>query len=278
MFGIKLFYKIINYYTRFQIFIKKYIINSQFIKNCLLPINYFLYIVKTNILNYKIEPLEGEWVSFGTINYDYEYKTPKFILYPIFKTNFSNAQYYETIYYGKQKNNSNNVMDLLQVFQKQFRNKIFQTDNSPINIIKNTSMTTYILYKLNSKYISRYGNPLLKKELPILMTPTTFKFLTIEYHHPNMRTPISIELPKEYYLENNEILFDVFILRMLVYQSKNYVFDKNYTIQIFDENFNSVKLTSQSYILLNKDNYVVKYKDGYSIQKSNLAPTSQSGF
>lgn len=267
MFGIKIFYSIISYYTRFQIFIKKNIINSQLIQISGLPIISFLHFIKTALFNYKIEPLNQEWVSFGLMKYCYN--PPRFILFPFFRTNFSGIQYFETIYYSKQQNLSTNIMDLLQVFQKQFRNKIFQ-NNTPTDIMQNTCISTIILYKLNNKYICRYGNPLLKKELPILMTPTTFKFLTIEYTHPKMKTSISIELPKEYYLENNEILFDVFILRMLVYQPKQFVFDKDYSLQLFDENFNSVKLTSQSYILLNKDNYIVKYKDGYSIQKTNI--------
>jgi hypothetical protein len=68
---------------------------------------------------------------------------------------------------------------------------------------------------------------------------------------------IFLELDKNVYYANNEILSPLFILRCLKYQSKAFVFDLNYKIKILDENIDSFELTSNQHIFLHKASYKV---------------------
>jgi hypothetical protein len=91
--------------------------------------------------------------------------------------------------------------------------------------------------------------------LPLI--PCKTKFLTVEYTHPRMTYGIFLELDKNVYYANNEILSPLFILRCLKYQSKAFVFDMNYKIKILDENIHSFELTSNQHIFLHKASYKV---------------------
>jgi len=105
----------------------------------------------------------------------------------------------------------------------------------------------YTFYKENDE-----NDPL---TLPLI--PCKTKFLTVEYTHPRMTYGIFLELDKNVYYANNEILSPLFILRCLKYQSKAFVFDLNYKIKILDENIDSFELTSNQHIFLHKASYKV---------------------
>jgi len=105
----------------------------------------------------------------------------------------------------------------------------------------------YTFYKENDE-----NDPL---TLPLI--PCKTKFLTVEYTHPRMTYGIFLELDKNVYYANNEILSPLFILRCLKYQSKAFVFDMNYKIKILDENIDSFELTSNQHIFLHKASYKV---------------------
>jgi hypothetical protein len=105
----------------------------------------------------------------------------------------------------------------------------------------------YTFYKENDE-----NDPL---TLPLI--PCKTKFLTVEYTHPRMTYGIFLELDKNVYYANNEILSPLFILRCLKYQSKAFVFDLNYKIKILDENIHSFELTSNQHIFLHKASYKV---------------------
>lgn len=80
-------------------------------------------------------------------------------------------------------------------------------------------------------------------------------FLTVQYTHYKMDYTIDLVLPKHLFFCGNEILSNIFILKLLKQQSLYYVFDKHYNIQIIDSNISQINLTYNEYIILFKDHY-----------------------
>ena len=82
-------------------------------------------------------------------------------------------------------------------------------------------------------------------------------FLTVLYLHPKLREPIDITVPSSYFVVDNEIYSPAFVFRCLQYQPYQYYFDKNYTLQIIDQDINIFELKSNEYICIEKDNYKI---------------------
>jgi hypothetical protein len=116
-----------------------------------------------------------------------------------------------------------------------------------------------ITMKLNDKYIhyTFYKENDDNDPVTFPLIPCKTKFLTVEYTHPRMTYGIFLELDKNVFYANNEILSPLFILRSLKYQSTAFVFDMNYKIKILDENINSFELTSDQHIFLHKVSYKI---------------------
>ena len=87
---------------------------------------------------------------------------------------------------------------------------------------------------------------------------SSVKFLSIEYTHEKMAEPIVLDISEDYYRVGNEIFSVSFVNRMLEYQSRPYYFDSAYVLHIMDSNINEITLTSQQYILLEKDKYELR--------------------
>ena len=60
-----------------------------------------------------------------------------------------------------------------------------------------------------------------------------------------------------YYLVDNEILSSLFILRLLNHQQLTFEFDKEYKLEVMDDNVNIINLMNDNYILLKEDKYEV---------------------
>jgi len=117
--------------------------------------------------------------------------------------------------------------------------------------------TFLILMKTKHIYFSRVvtNNSYIYKELTVCKTPKFF--MCVEYTHPEMKNKILIPIEKEYYFVGNELLSSVFVLKFLEYQPEPYVFDKNYIIEIMDNNMNTFRLKNNQYVSLEKDGYKV---------------------
>ena len=83
------------------------------------------------------------------------------------------------------------------------------------------------------------------------------RFITVKYMHPKMYSPIYIDLPRNYYIEGNELLSATFVLRCLEYQSEYYVFDLDYIINVIDNDIKSFQLTANEYVYIGLDSYQV---------------------
>ena len=94
---------------------------------------------------------------------------------------------------------------------------------------------------------------ILYDELPISRASSLF--LHIEYSHPYMNEPVTLNIPKSYYIVSNELFTPSFVLTMLEKQSNTYFYDEKYTIAIVDSSMKTLKLQSNEYISLTSDSY-----------------------
>lgn len=92
-------------------------------------------------------------------------------------------------------------------------------------------------------------------------TPSTVRFLSINYTHPKMDFDVPLELPKSIFFVGNQILCATSVLRMLEYtwgkSGMKYVFDMNYKLKIMDRNIKYAELSSNEYIELDVDSWTL---------------------
>jgi hypothetical protein len=79
----------------------------------------------------------------------------------------------------------------------------------------------------------------------------------IEYTHPGLTKPITIDLQQGYYIDGNEILSDLFIARYLQYHHGPNIFKNDYNLSIMDNKFKIINLNHNSRITIKKNDYTV---------------------
>jgi DNA polymerase family B, exonuclease domain len=104
------------------------------------------------------------------------------------------------------------------------------------------------------------ANFYLKRFIPVDIVVSNTSFISIEYVHPKLSNPLSIKLPKNYFLVGNEILSDIFVCRYLSYEYGRHVIfaDMEYKLNIIDSNVNILSIGKDKYIVLTEDGYLVK--------------------
>jgi hypothetical protein len=95
--------------------------------------------------------------------------------------------------------------------------------------------------------------------LSIISPPllSSVSFLDIQYHHPEMKDSLILEIPKEWCCVGNDLFSSAFVLRMLYYQTLPFVFDMRYSLDIMDNELNMFSLNSNQHIVLNETTYEV---------------------
>ena len=83
-------------------------------------------------------------------------------------------------------------------------------------------------------------------------------FISVNYVHPKMNSPIALNIDKSMLLTQNELFTPTFVRRYLDYQEEEFVFDMNYLIKIIDSDINMIELTSNQYIRIDKDKYAIE--------------------
>ena len=86
---------------------------------------------------------------------------------------------------------------------------------------------------------------------------SSVSFLDIQYHHPEMKDSLILEIPKEWCCVGNELFSCAFILRMLYYQTLPFVFDLRYTLDVMDNELNMFSLNSHQSIVLKETSYEI---------------------
>ena len=78
------------------------------------------------------------------------------------------------------------------------------------------------------------------------------RFITVQYIHPNMALPLTLEIPPGMYQKGNQLLDSTFVYWCLKYQyhKTEYIFDENYKVEIIDNDMNMLTLFSNQYVHL----------------------------
>lgn len=160
--------------------------------------------------------------------------------------NYTNTEHYQTIF-GKVEDDgiaeyyttSKNILDysmskLGTIYDGLFIMKYFQY---------------YITRVMFNKSILPNVDELVKSKV---------KFLSVEYIHPELNNPLTLEIDDGFFVEGNELFNVTFVKRILEYQTKKYVFDDRYRILIMDNKMNLINLKSDNYIILGLNGYDIK--------------------
>lgn len=100
----------------------------------------------------------------------------------------------------------------------------------------------------------------LEEYVPVDILVSNTSFISIEYTHPKLDKPLSIKLPRSYFVVGNEILPDIFVCRYLSYEcGKHVIFeDMDYKLNIIDSNIKILSIGKDEYIELTENGYSVK--------------------
>jgi hypothetical protein len=112
-----------------------------------------------------------------------------------------------------------------------------------------------VVLRNHDQYLCRLTSS--ESTLSNVILPSSVRFLSIEYRHPDMSTGIYIDLPTGMYSVDNEILSDLFVKRCLEYQSYPYIFDTRYTLHLIDQDIAELELSSGQFIRIHDDTYSV---------------------
>ena len=142
--------------------------------------------------------------------------------------------------------------------------KYYTNDNINL-LINNHELKKYSVgknrYMCESWYTVKYENNISISRVAfsydsLITTPSSIRFLTIEYIHPSMKERIQLTINNSWYITGNELLSFAMILHLLQEQSEDsYVFDKNYTINVMDNKIRMYELKHNEYILLDSRNF-----------------------
>lgn len=134
----------------------------------------------------------------------------------------------------------------------EIRRNLFETNNPKSKLFLYQFVNQEKLVKIVS--ITPYHFHLTINEPSVV---SKVKFLDIQYHHPDMKEPLILELSKEYYYSGNQLFSDTFVYRMLLYQPFPFVFDERYTLEIMDNELETMTLKPSEYLILDDTSYRV---------------------
>jgi hypothetical protein len=83
---------------------------------------------------------------------------------------------------------------------------------------------------------------------------SSVRFLSVEYVLSGQPTVV-LNIPKEIYVQGNQLFTPAFVRRCLEYQEDKYVFSDDYILRIMDNEIKQIELDSKQYVVLGKDDY-----------------------
>lgn len=232
-------FKVINTYAaqkeKVMGFIKKIYNSDPKIKTIIDNVVYLIKYAYCSTYGQRIEPMNDKWICISVLLK----RNASFI-----GEEFNYNETYEFV-------NTNDILDPLKEMSDNISSIVESTNNT---------LEGMITMKIGEKYINRIffnkNEPKMDTELPLV--PSKHRLISVKYKHPNMDEPIFIDIDKEYYYTNNEILSPLFIKRYLEYQHLIYDFDMNYELEIMDNDINTYVINSKQYILLADNTYTIK--------------------
>lgn len=246
--------KCVLFYHKLQLQVNRYF-NQVYMNNELIHhlfdlcaniyLNTYSYVYDVRVL-----PYENCWISTH-IMYSRELRHMSFIINkakPLFYNDlFPINSEYDIISFNKNMDLTNMIIE-----------------NKLSNYKKNEKMSTLIVKQLfvlkyDNKFFCTHTKENLHKQWHSMGDYTMNPFFTIEYKDSDNFTT-EIDLPKSFFIENNEILSNIFIKYWLEQQPfyKDVLFDNNYTLTIIDSNFNNVSINPNQYIILENNSYRIE--------------------
>lgn len=185
------------------------------------------------------EPYMSPWISKSWLTPNPTSITNKFFFHEIYKSNFNEVFFYLF------NNTSITFFDAMNLFLKPFcSNNIDSTSLFVMKLLNEENEDCYIVSKNQYKF-------------PSIIKKSKAKFLTIEYNHPEMDNPIDIVLDRAWFYSGNELFSQTFVLRLLSYQYKHFIFDNHYTISMIDNKMNFITFGNNKHILLTDTGYEI---------------------
>jgi hypothetical protein len=230
----------INTFEKFKTLCKNIYLSNPFVQIIVDNTYYNVQTIIAILINKKLEPMKSNWICYSfLIERDRSFIGDSYYLintYDYFKNNIVSIQLLNDI--------SNKTTDIVSI-------------KSKTNILEGM-----ITVKIGKRYLNLiYLQNSKVSDASLIFIPCNYCFLSIKYTNPLMKTPIYIDIDKEYYYKNNEILSPLFIKRYLEHQSLNYYFDMNYVVEILDDNVQSYIINSNQYILLGETNYIISSRE-----------------
>ena len=225
---------------------------------------------KTDLRQEPVLDMEGDrsWISISEL-YDEKvgfrirdcFRTPiTKKTYELNETYYQPAQTYldAQISPNLSKSDSDSELDSIPLrdsdeIRQEIRKKLFETQH-------HTNGKLFLYQFVNQEKlvkivsITPYGFHLSIHEPSVV---SKVKFFDIQYHHPDMREPLILELSREYYYCGNQLFSDAFVYRMLLYQPFPFVFDERYTVELMDNDLETMTLKSTEYLVLEASSYRV---------------------
>lgn len=235
------------YYTKLQLsFYQSYAFyydNNDFFRHSINYMQTGYNMMISNMYNYKIEEVDAHWMNVTMVfrcNNDYARKiVPKMI------------ENYDIVHNHENKE----ITDM--VFQQKL---MYFNHPDDANITICNPMIMYLI-KYHDTYLCKHNCHGIYEQWCSDMKPVNDPFFEIEYVDESNNITQSIDLPRSFFIENNEILSYAFLRRWFdyIYTDNSFVFNDEYVINMTDDSFETVTITRNEYVLLEST--------GYSIQK-----------
>jgi len=195
--------------------------------------------------NRKIEPMNSFWIRLSTIQFHEKNE--------LYRYNCNYHYLDDMTYYFNSKQSLYNFAVLK--FKKYAKELSQELHHNNIYIFSCPWYSMKLMFANEYFIISRLWNSVY--EFPTF-EKSSVRFLTVEYQHPDMSESIPIEMDASWLLVGNELFSSAMILHLLEHQNVHYKFDMRYKINIMDNLIQMHTLTSNQYILLNKNDIQIR--------------------
>jgi hypothetical protein len=229
--SIKLFTMYTDFIYNWNTFYKEKYENDELFRETMDIIIHFYSQLHSFMYGYQLEPEDPYWYNISVLN-------------NMINTVNKNIEYTLDEKYEIYEKYSKKVQETTMI----------EYNNIINNMNKNDLISVLITIKQDDKYYIQVNTC---TNMNLKFTPSTVRFLSIEYEDPLLKEKIPLTINENMFYENNEILSSAFIKRYLEYNPTNVAYNHNYKIHIMDNDINMITLTSKDYILLHKDKYEI---------------------
>ena len=117
-----------------------------------------------------------------------------------------------------------------------------------------------ILARQNPRYYIFSPESCLNNTSIFKSTRSNVEFFVVQYMNDGMKTAVQLHIPSQMMYVGNVLFRPAFVLWLLEQEPliTEYVFDRNYVLTIMDQNIEEIHLSSEQYLVLGEDDYMVK--------------------